>query len=131
MASSPTHSQRSSFDLSGAAQRASFDMSPPAAEQHLQQDGAGPGPPPAGAGLPRRSLDNPQTVSGAASVAAELRRASVDSPGGMRGPGGGKGDRPSADEPAPLRILIAEDNKARAVAVSMSPMHGDLQHHQG
>ena len=128
MASSPTNSQRSSFDLSGAVaqhQRASFDMSPPLGgeqnPQYQQDYGAGgragspsPGPPAVGAGLPRRSLDTRQAGGGAANGAAsELRRASVDNPGGIRGTGAGSSGRPSVEEPAPLRILIAEDNSVR------------------
>ncbi len=121
MASSPTNSQRSSFDLTGThSQRASFDI-PPSSDSRNYHDGDGEAGhvaerreyadlvTPAGSIQHRRSLDNPQSGGGSASgcVAKELRRASVDSPGGA------KHDRPSVEEPAPLRILIAEDNKVR------------------
>ena len=126
MASSPTNSQRSSFDLNGYnSQRASFDIAPPT-EAHNYQDGDSQAGNAAEqrdysdlvmSGQQRRSLDNPETGGGSASssVAKELRRASVDSPGGV------KAERASVDELAPLRILIAEDNKVSLEGCEVAP----------
>ena len=119
MASSPTNSQRSSFDLTGThSQRASFDITPPLDARNYHDGDGDVGHAAerrdyadlvmsAGSVQQRRSLDNPQSGGGSApgGFAKELRRASVDSPGAA------KGDRQSVEEPAPLRILIAEDNK--------------------